>query len=110
MPKTPRNIKFYKYNEDLSVQNQYVQKDARIEIRIPKWKKKLLQNFCETRNMGMNEFFERLMDWRLAKDGLLEYKKIEIFPDLTAEDLGMSEEQCNIKIRKINFYRNRNGG
>ncbi|MBE3141455.1 MAG: hypothetical protein IMZ53_12845 [Thermoplasmata archaeon] len=76
-----------------------------------------LKRFCSTRKIGDRELrpedvYKQMMRYLLFKRGFLNELKQEKITGLevTAADLGMTEEQCNIAMRKIDFYRNRKTG
>jgi hypothetical protein len=92
----------------LGVQNCTNSSD-RISFRTNEYLHELIRRCIKERNLsGEAEFFEKLAKDYFGRIKWMEKPKPKQPTYLSAADIGMSEEQANIKMREIDFYRNRN--
>jgi len=109
MPKQERNKQFVEIGKKigtyLTVQGLSTEK-AQIHFEEFAEIKKMIEREAANREMSSSEFIRWLyLRWLSLKQLIpveVEKQKVE---DLTAADLEMTEEQCNIAIYKTDFYR-----
>jgi hypothetical protein len=82
-----------------------VHNDDQIHFRTNKYFHELVKRYIEERGLKTEaEFFTLLAYDYFGRIGWME-RKVKNRQYLTAADLEITEEQCNIAMRKINYYK-----